>query len=355
MKGSNQSGFLSWQAPAHCLPAILFLALLGCLFGPISAPAVAQTPQIASNKPDYWDLYNQVLNVLFPITPEPTLQKYFLSVTLRFKPSVDPESQINIVRDAYGYFRVAEYFLPPGSKRIDSELSELYSKDELDTYDPALLAKRFKVETRSVDISASALKNLLKQLDHLHFPSMETDPRPISFGFESQHDLWYKTFADEVTFSSESPQKNKGYARPIVDWMDRVKQAVDSAPTVQPPKPPPIPAGIETGSISGVVVDADGKAIENAAISVVNQGTRMRWPVTRSAPDGAFTIAGLPPGKYSVTIQQTYFIKFARRDVPIVADKVYQLKVTLEIDVKHLHVSTVEFTPLRMQRVAILD
>jgi hypothetical protein len=128
--------------------------------------------------------------------------------------------------------------------------------------------------------------------------------------------------------------------------MDRVKQAVDSAPTLQPSKPPPIPSGIATGSISAVVLDADGKPIENAAIEAVNQRTHMKWPVVRSNPDGTFTITGLPPGKYSVTFQQTYFLKFFARDVPVVADQVHQLKVTLDIDFRHGHVVTKQPAPL---------
>ncbi|MFZ0820624.1 MAG: hypothetical protein WAM91_11185 [Candidatus Acidiferrales bacterium] len=209
---------------------IVLSTLMACLLGQGSFPTEVQDVRIQNQKIEFLDLYYPILDIVFPKPPEIPFDALFMS-SLRFIPSDAPESQINIVRDFDGYFSVVEYFQPPDSRPIMWRLSDLYHADKLDTYDPAELAKRFKVEVRTVNIPTKVMLDLFDKLNQLHFPSERVEPRSVNMVFDGlELGLWYKSSLGELTFKYQYARtgKEKGSARQVAEWMNRVKKSVDS-------------------------------------------------------------------------------------------------------------------------------
>jgi hypothetical protein len=207
-----------------------FVSALAVVFlSSILIPAQTQETQKLVGPIQLLGLYDPILSILFPIPSDPP-PGYLLVAIFRFMPASKAESQINIIRANDGQFVVTEYYLPPGSRSIDARLAELYDDPNLDTHDPAKLATRFKVESRTVSVPTKILDDLFGQLDHLQFPSMKITPGRIMVTSNGpSHMLWYRTTLGEVRFSSSGSTFAQDHGRPIDEWMDRVKQAVDSA------------------------------------------------------------------------------------------------------------------------------
>src|SRR5580698_6366683 len=86
-----------------------------------------------------------------------------------------------------------------------------------------------------------------------------------------------------------------------------------------------------TGSLSGRVVDAQGAAISNAAVTVtdVQRGVKSD---TKSNVAGDFTIAGLPPGNYTLGVEAAGFKKLSKTGITLDAnDKLAVGDVVLEV------------------------
>ena len=70
----------------------------------------------------------------------------------------------------------------------------------------------------------------------------------------------------------------------------------------------------KVGSLTGKVVDAKGKAVAGASVSV-NATNRQGWGYATTAKDGTYTVGGLPGGRYTVqaykggTLSSTYSTK----------------------------------------------
>ncbi|MEJ7809775.1 MAG: TonB-dependent receptor [Gemmatimonadaceae bacterium] len=85
---------------------------------------------------------------------------------------------------------------------------------------------------------------------------------------------------------------------------------------------PAIPALAQTpssGRITGVVRDAQGAAREAATVAVTNNVTRATKSTTTAA-DGAYTISGLAPGAYTVSVSLIGFRRVTRADVQLVGE-----------------------------------
>src|SRR5688500_13344200 len=68
-----------------------------------------------------------------------------------------------------------------------------------------------------------------------------------------------------------------------------------------------------TGEITGRVADATGQVITGATVTVVNTATGLSRTTTTSAV-GEFLVTLLPPGRYTVSAEQTGFKKAVRSD-----------------------------------------
>jgi hypothetical protein len=74
------------------------------------------------------------------------------------------------------------------------------------------------------------------------------------------------------------------------------------------------------GSISGRVVDPQGAAVQNATITIGEAEKGLKLP-TKSAGGGEFTVPGLSPGTYSITIEAPGFKKLVRNNVALNANE----------------------------------
>src|ERR1043166_3469806 len=70
----------------------------------------------------------------------------------------------------------------------------------------------------------------------------------------------------------------------------------------------------ERGSIRGTIEDSSGAGIPGVAVTAVNVGTGVRTATTTSEA-GNYNIPQLPPGNYSVEVEQTGFKKLTQENV----------------------------------------
>jgi hypothetical protein len=84
------------------------------------------------------------------------------------------------------------------------------------------------------------------------------------------------------------------------------------------------------GSITGRVVDNNGAAVANAAITIINTATNVSTATTTNG-EGDYTALYLIPGSYSVIVEATGFKKSTRQKIEIrVGDK---LQIDLQLEV----------------------
>src|SRR5690349_21513039 len=69
-----------------------------------------------------------------------------------------------------------------------------------------------------------------------------------------------------------------------------------------------------TGSLNGRVVDQQGSAVPDARVTAT-EPTKKFTTTTNSTGVGDFSIAGLLPGVYTVTVEANGFKKLTRSDV----------------------------------------
>ncbi len=100
-----------------------------------------------------------------------------------------------------------------------------------------------------------------------------------------------------------------------------------------------------TGSIEGFVQDQSGARIPAAEIAVFFDARSQRWSVESDA-NGAFQLAGLPPGAYRIEISKPGFARRTLRDVQVAADNATAVRETLAADIVSEQVTVVGAAPL---------
>src|SRR5215218_7466272 len=71
-----------------------------------------------------------------------------------------------------------------------------------------------------------------------------------------------------------------------------------------------------TGTISGTVVDPNGAAVANASVTVANGATGLTRNF-QTNDDGTFLATLLPPGVYSITVENAGFKKYVQQDLEL--------------------------------------
>ena len=82
------------------------------------------------------------------------------------------------------------------------------------------------------------------------------------------------------------------------------------------------------GGLQGRVVNAEGAAVADAAVTAVNEENGAQFTATTDA-QGAYSFTALPVGKYNVSIATAGLTAFRRRGVEITADQAQQLDIAL--------------------------
>jgi hypothetical protein len=89
-------------------------------------------------------------------------------------------------------------------------------------------------------------------------------------------------------------------------------------------------AQTSTARLDGTVTDATGSIVPNAKVTAVNVKTRVTAETTSNAT-GAFAMAALQPGTYTLTVEAAGFRKSVVNDVQLDNDAYVTQKVTLEV------------------------
>jgi len=76
-----------------------------------------------------------------------------------------------------------------------------------------------------------------------------------------------------------------------------------------------------SGSISGVVLDAQGAVVQNAKVTLLDQIQGVTAMGVNTSQEGTFVFTPLAPGIYTVTIEAAGFKKQSRTDVPLDANQ----------------------------------
>jgi hypothetical protein len=85
-----------------------------------------------------------------------------------------------------------------------------------------------------------------------------------------------------------------------------------------------------TGALSGTVKDSSGAAVPNATVTVTSLDTNQARTATTTA-DGAYRVAFLPPGAYSVQFEATGFNKVEVPSVTVIVSEINVLDQTLQV------------------------
>src|SRR5256714_3006840 len=86
-----------------------------------------------------------------------------------------------------------------------------------------------------------------------------------------------------------------------------------------------------TGGLKGRISDEFGSVIVGATVTVTNANGATKNATTNG--EGAFSLAGLAPGKYTVRVSQPGFGTFEQADVTVAAARAGQLDVTLKVTI----------------------
>ena len=85
------------------------------------------------------------------------------------------------------------------------------------------------------------------------------------------------------------------------------------------------------GSLTGTISDATKAAVPNAPVTVLDQGTGATRGTTTNA-QGEYRVGDLPPGVYSIIVEQTAgFSKYTQKNVVVSVNQENRIDVTLQL------------------------
>jgi hypothetical protein len=97
----------------------------------------------------------------------------------------------------------------------------------------------------------------------------------------------------------------------------------------------------DAGTLLGTVLDADGKAVVGATVTVTDVNTNLTLPPVKTGDNGRYAVNDLPPGHYRVTVSAPNFKNTVENDVEIIQRKTYELPIKLEIGASTVNVEVV--------------
>src|SRR5438034_2085918 len=100
-----------------------------------------------------------------------------------------------------------------------------------------------------------------------------------------------------------------------------------------------------TAQLTGVIRDASGAIIPAAAVTVVNEGTGIKWDA-KSNQDGIYTVPLLQPGNYRVSVQAPGFRAVSRTGVQLEVAQTAALDFTLDVGAASESITVTDSAPL---------
>jgi hypothetical protein len=108
-------------------------------------------------------------------------------------------------------------------------------------------------------------------------------------------------------------------------------------PPPPPAAPPPPPAAVarlsadpEAAGITGTITDSTGAAIPKAQVELKNQNTGATYSST-SDPRGQFSLSGLLPGRYDLSVSSMGFRKFVEPSINLEPQTIARVDSRLEV------------------------
>src|SRR5215467_11367944 len=83
------------------------------------------------------------------------------------------------------------------------------------------------------------------------------------------------------------------------------------------------------GTLSGTITSPSGAAVANAAVTLTNASTNASTRVL-TAPDGTFTIAGVPPGTYKLEVESAGYKRSSQQNLVLTAGGTGPINITLQ-------------------------
>ncbi len=94
--------------------------------------------------------------------------------------------------------------------------------------------------------------------------------------------------------------------------------------------PPYLFAQAGSGTISGSVADTSGAVVPGAAVVALNEATGFKRQ-SAVGSTGEFSLVGLQPGEYTVSVEMQGFKRFSTKDLKLEVDQKIRLEVKLEV------------------------
>src|SRR5256885_2009496 len=100
-----------------------------------------------------------------------------------------------------------------------------------------------------------------------------------------------------------------------------------------------------TAQLTGVIRDASGAIIPAAAVTIVNEGTGIKWEA-RSNQDGIYTVPLLQPGGYRVSVQAQGFRAVSRAGIQLEVAQTAALDFTMDVGAASESITVTDSAPL---------
>src|SRR5260370_39711245 len=85
-----------------------------------------------------------------------------------------------------------------------------------------------------------------------------------------------------------------------------------------------------TAAVRGIVTDASGSIVPEAKVTVTESDRNVPHAVTADAA-GRYAVSGLPPGRYSLTVEAAGFKKFSETNISLAVQQQATLNVALQV------------------------
>src|SRR5580698_8705307 len=108
-----------------------------------------------------------------------------------------------------------------------------------------------------------------------------------------------------------------------------------------------------TGAIAGSVYDPSGALVANARVSVTSEETNSSRTVSTTS-DGAFRLPLLPPGNYSMLVEEVGFKQKILRSIHVVVSETAVVNVELEVGSDNVKIEVAGSTELMQTESAAL-